>query len=124
VPVALSLLIVAVGARAGDPPTSTVASVKARGKLVMLCFPHQDNGFISVNLGAGPMPKAGGEKNFQGVDVDIMVGFAQFLGVSLEIRSISVPSYGELIPALLRGDGDVIASSFSVTAERQKVVDF
>jgi polar amino acid transport system substrate-binding protein len=90
----------------------------------MLCFPHQDNTFISVNLAAGPMPKVGGQKDFKGVDVDIMAGFARSLGVSLEIRPIGIPSYGELIPALLRGDGDVVASSFSMTVDRQKVVDF
>jgi len=109
---------------AADAAPSAVTAIKARGKLVMVCFPHQDNPFIQVNLEQGAMKRVGTAADFKGVDVDLMDAFARSLGVQLEIRPVSTPSYAELIPTLLAGPGDVIASSFSVTPERAKQVDF
>jgi ABC-type amino acid transport substrate-binding protein len=114
----------AASALAANPDPSALAKVKARGKLILVCFPHQDNPFIQVNLAAGPMKKVGTVKDFKGVDVDLVAGFAKSLGVSLEIHPISTPSYAELIPALLAGEGDLVVSSFSLTPERAEVVDF
>jgi arginine/lysine/histidine transporter system substrate-binding protein len=92
------------------------AAVKARGKLVMLCFPHQENPFIRVDVAAGL-------DHYQGIDYEIMQGLAGRLGVALEVRPVK-PAFSALVPALLAGDGDVIASSFSVTPERRQKVDF
>jgi polar amino acid transport system substrate-binding protein len=103
---------------------SELAQVKARGKLVMLCFPVQGNSSVFVNLEAGPMRRVGTTEHFKGTDVELMALFSKELGVTLEIRPVSVPSYAELIPALLRGEGNVIASSFSITEERRQLVDF
>jgi ABC-type amino acid transport substrate-binding protein len=113
-----------VGAAVAQQATSDLAAVKARGKLTVLSFPHQDSEFMSVNLERGPMRKLGGVEDFRGLDVDIMAGFASALGVTLEIRPVATPGYGELIPELLAGHGDVVASSFSITSERLKQVDF
>jgi ABC-type amino acid transport substrate-binding protein len=101
-----------------------LAGVKGRGKLVMICFPHQDNPFISVNLERGPMKKVGTSDDFRGLDVELMSGFAKSLGVSLEIRPVSKPGYDELIPDLLAGLGDLVASSFTITPARQEKADF
>jgi ABC-type amino acid transport substrate-binding protein len=109
---------------AADQAPSAVAAIKARGKLVMVCFPHQNNPFIQVDLQAGPMKRVGTAADFKGIDVDLMSAFAKSLGVTLEIHPISAPSYAELIPTLLALPGDVIASSFSVTPERAAQVDF
>jgi ABC-type amino acid transport substrate-binding protein len=108
---------------ASDAAPSALAAIKARGKLVMLCFPHQDNPFIKVNLAQGPMKKAGTTADFKGIDVDLMSAFARSLGVQLEVRPTSTPGYAQLIPELLAGSGDVIASSFSGTPERAQQVD-
>jgi ABC-type amino acid transport substrate-binding protein len=93
-----------------------VAAVKARGKLVMLCFPHQENPFIHVNVAAGL-------DHYEGIDFEIVEGFAKQLGVALEVRPVR-PSFAALMPELLAGHGDLIASSFSVTPERRQKVDF
>jgi ABC-type amino acid transport substrate-binding protein len=93
-----------------------VAAVKARGKLVMLCFPHQENPFIRVNVAAGL-------DHYEGIDYEIVEGFAKQLGVALEVRPVK-PSFAALVPELLAGHGDLIASSFSVTPERRQKVDF
>ena len=98
------------------PITSAVAAVKARGKLVMLSFPHQENPFIRVRTEVDL-------QHYEGIDYEVMQGFAGTLGVELEVRPVK-PSFDALVPALLRGEGDVIASSFSITPERSAVVAF
>ncbi len=108
---------------AADPVPSALAAIKERDKLVMVCFPHQDNPFIVVNLQQGPMKRVGTAADFKGIDVDLMREFARSLGVQLEIRPTATPGYAELIPALLAGQGDVIASSFSGTPERAQQAD-
>jgi arginine/lysine/histidine transporter system substrate-binding protein len=95
---------------------SAVAAVKARGKLIMLCFPHQESPFIRVDVEIGI-------DQYDGIDYEIMTGFARSLGVTLEVHPVK-PSFATLVPALLAGEGDVIASSFSITPERREKVDF
>jgi len=95
---------------------SSVAEVKARGKLLMLAFPHQESAFIRVKVEVDL-------KHFDGIDYEILEGFAKSLGVALEVHPVK-PTFAALIPALLRGEGDVIGSSFSITPERREKVDF
>jgi len=104
--------------------TQDLAAVRARGKLVLLGFPNMENAFLSVNLETGPMVKAGPPENFKGFDVELMKRFATSLGVTLEVRPVGEPSFGALIPELLAGRGDLIAGGFSITQERQELVDF
>jgi ABC-type amino acid transport substrate-binding protein len=113
----------AAGAPAGD-----LAAVKARGKLVMLTYPVQGNHFISVNLDAMreqglKLQELHKPEQFQGIDVELMSGFARSLGVALEIRPI-LGGYGALIPALLQRQGDLVASEFTITPERRTKADF
>lgn len=123
----LCLLGSASGARP-HPSEDHLARIMERGKITMLCVPHQESEFIRTNLERGPMKAVGTVADFQGVDVDILSAFADHLGVELEIRpavgSDGLPAYSELIPSLLRGDGDVIASSITITAAREERIDF
>lgn len=133
-PAALAAAALVVTALAALPPAaaqtpasrtgSDLARVKKSGKLVMLAFPHQQNPFIRVNLEKGAMVRSGSAEYFRGLDVDLMSGFARKLGVALEIHPVSEPSYGALIPDLLAGQGDLIASSLTITEERRRQVDF
>ncbi len=95
---------------------SSLADVKSHGKLVVLSFPHQESPFIRVKTEIDL-------NHYDGIDYEILEGFAKSLGVRLEIHPVK-PSFAELVPALLRGEGDVIASSFSITPERKEKVDF
>lgn len=95
---------------------SSVAAVKARGKLVMLCFPHQENPFIRIKTEVDL-------QHYDGIDYEVMEGFARSLGVNLEVHPVR-PNFAALVPALLAGEGDVIASSFSMTPERRAKVEF
>ena len=94
------------------------------GRIVMLTFPNQESAFSSIDITQGPMPSTGTASHFLGIDVDLMLAFAESLGVELEIRPVSEPSFSALIPDLLAGRGDFIASSFSITPERSKILDF
>jgi ABC-type amino acid transport substrate-binding protein len=95
---------------------SSVAEVKARGRLIVLSFPHQESAFIRVNVEVGL-------DHYDGIDYEILEGFAKSLGVKLQIHPVK-PSFAQLVPALLRGEGDLIGSSFSITPERREKVDF
>ncbi len=103
-------------AGAGPAMPATVAAVKARGTLVMLCFPHQENPFIRIKTEIDL-------NHYDGIDYEVMQGFAHSLGVSLAVHPVK-PTFAALVPALLAGEGDVIASSFSITPERRAKVDF
>ncbi|HQZ18294.1 MAG TPA: transporter substrate-binding domain-containing protein [Vicinamibacteria bacterium] len=116
-------LLLGHAAHAGD-----LADVKTRGKLVMLTFPAVEDPFVAVDVEA---MRAAGLKladmrdpgSFHGVDVDLVKGFAQSLGVKLEIRP-QTGGYGELLPALLAGQGDLVASRLTITPKRQEAADF
>jgi ABC-type amino acid transport substrate-binding protein len=95
-----------------SPGLASLASVHARGKLVVLCFPDTNSPFLSKR----------GSGQYGGVDVDVLRSFAVGLHVPLVVREVK--SFGELLPAIARGDGDIAAGGLSITAERQKVVDF
>jgi len=100
----------------GTARATSLSDVKARGKLVVLSFPHQESPFIRVKVEVDL-------DHYDGIDYEVLEGFAKSLGVRLEIHPVK-PSFAELVPALLRGEGDVIASSFSITPERKEKVDF
>jgi len=86
-------------------------TIGERGTLKVLCSPHPASNFF----------RRDGE-GFTGLDHDVMQKFARSLGVDLEV--VAIDSFDRLIPALLAGEGDVIASSFSITPERARSASF
>lgn len=116
-------LCLAQAAGAGD-----LADVKARGKLVMLCYPTQTNTFISVDLDTMrernlKLAEMRNPDFFRGLDVELVKGFAKSLGVELEIHAMS-SGYEALLPALLQRQGDLVASSLTSTPKREEMADF
>lgn len=127
----LASALLLAGLATADPPAEgqgDLAHVREAGEIVMLTVPGQENPFIRTNLEAGVMKRRGGPEHFEGKDVDLMQEVARQLGVKLVIVPAvgegGIPTYDALIPALLAGKGDVIASSFSVTAKREDLIDF
>ncbi len=57
-----------------------------------------------------------------GYDYELAQRFAQFLGVELEM--IIAEDIDDVIPMLLRGEGDVIAYNLTVTKSRTQYIDF
>lgn len=105
-----------------------LAEVKARGKLIMVTYPLQRSFFSSVNMDRMrernlKLSDLRHPDEFQGIDIDLMSGFAKHLGVALEIHPIT-EGWGALVPALVARKGDVVASELTITPERLEVVDF
>lgn len=103
---------------------SHLERVRAKGAIVMLCFPQQDNEFIFVRTEAGPMLKVGDARHFGGIDVDILALVAAELGVELRIQPIPEPSIELVFAQLENGDGDVAGGSLTITESREERVDF
>lgn len=128
---ALSLagLALACGALAAQSPApGDLAKIKQRGRLVMLCFPNQDNPMVSANLDVMrkqrlKLTDLRRPDQFVGAEVDILQGFARSLGVELEIHALT-QGYDALLPALAHREGDIAASSLTITARRLDAVDF
>jgi len=120
---ALAALVLARTAGAGD-----LADVKARGKLIMLCYPTQTSTFVAVNIEAMRekdlrLDEVRETKYFKGIDVELVQGFARSLGVELEIRPLT-KGYDALLPALVARQGDLVASSLTSTPKREETADF
>ena len=91
------------------PFTFDLDKIKARGKLIALTRFNANSYFIYKGE---PM----------GYEYDMLKLFCDEIGVDLEIK---VPKHwDDLIPSLLRGEGDIIASNMTVTKERSKSVLF
>lgn len=88
-----------------------LAAVKARGVLRVLAVRVQGpNEFFTVT---GPQ---------QGFDRELLETFASLEGLKLE--PVLVEGWDDLIPALLRGRGDLIAGRFTATEARRKQIAF
>lgn len=110
-------------AAAGD-----LATVKARGSLVLLCHPVQGSPFVAVNLDVMrerglTLAELRHPEELTGAEVELAKGFARRLGVRLEIRAIAA-GYDDLLPALLTREGDLAASELTITPKRLSIVDF
>jgi ABC-type amino acid transport substrate-binding protein len=88
-----------------------LTAVKARGVLRVLTVRVQGtNEFFPV----------GGRQ--QGFDRELLEGFASLQGITIE--PVAVEGWDDLIPALLRGRGDLIAGRFTVTEARRRQIAF
>jgi polar amino acid transport system substrate-binding protein len=101
----------AAGGSAGGPlPPFDLDAIKARGTLrVIACEGEQPEEF-SFKEGSKP-----------GFEREIVQGFARLQHLKLEV--VTVKGWDERIPALLRGDGDVIIG-LTETEARRKLIDF
>ncbi len=104
------------------------ADVLAHGKLTLLCFPTTRGTHAFVKLDrlqeAGkPLGEIRDPDFFAGYEVDLVKRFAQELGVPLEVKAITT-TYKDLIQALIGGEGDLIASSLTLTEKREQWIDF
>ncbi len=124
----LTSALIAIALAGGTAVASDLADAKARGRIIMLTFPAVEDPFVAVDIEA---MRAAGLKladmknpaHFSGVDVDLVKGFAKSLGLQLEMRP-QTGGYGELLPALQGGQGDLVASRLTITAKRAEAADF
>jgi membrane-bound lytic murein transglycosylase F len=108
----LPRLALAAGAAllAGSGFAQDLAAIKQSGRLRVLAVAVPEGPrFISGTPG-------------EGFDGEILAGFARLQGVSVEM--VTVESWDALIPALLKGRGDLIAGGFTDTTARRAQIDF
>lgn len=91
-------------------PGLDLAEIKARGSLRVLVSADEEPEIFSFT--AGPAP---------GFEREIIEGFAKLHRLNLQV--VRVPSFADIIPALLKGDGDIIMAIID-TESRRKLVDF
>ena len=106
----LGVVALALAGTALTATADTLKDIQARKKLL-----------VAIDLSVPPYGMTDGKMEPQGADVDVARALAKDLGVPLEIVQVSGPNR---IPFLMTGKADMVISSFSVTAERAKVVAF
>ena len=94
-------------------PTSAVdlPEIRARGSLRVIAAEGEQPEMFDFD----------GDPAKPGLEREMLEGFARLKRLKLEV--VPVKAFGERIPALLRGDGDVIVGLVD-TAERRKQIDF
>lgn len=92
----------------GGGETADLSDVKTRGKLRVIIAADESPDTFALQAGTRP-----------GFERDLMERFAQLQDVRLEV--VRAPGYGDRIPMLLRGEGDVIAAIFDTPDRREKV---
>lgn len=92
-------------------PASDLPAIKQGGTLRMLSVVvEEEPEFVSGNA------------ERPGFDREVLDGFARLHRVKLEL--VPVTSWDGLVPALLKGRGDVIAGRYTATDSRRKQIDF
>ncbi len=92
--------------------SADLPEIKQRGTLKVLAVVLEDEPeFFSLKPDQAP-----------GFDHEVVLGFANLHRLKLEV--VPVKGWDGLIPAVLRGDGDLIASRFTVTESRKKSIAF
>lgn len=106
---ALLAVVLVLVASSGHHRLTELERIRERDKLVMLTI----NGATTYYLGPN------GEAGFE---YDLAHGFAEYIGVPLEV--LTLPSVEALLPTLERRRGDFAAANLSRTPERQRRVRF
>ena len=104
-PLALALSLSPFTASARD-----LAELKTRGVLKVLVAADEDEATFSFHAGDAP-----------GLERELIEAFSRLH--KLEMRPVPVKDFSDIIPALLRGDGDVILA-INATEARRKQIDY
>jgi ABC-type amino acid transport substrate-binding protein len=108
----LGLACLAMLPLATDGSARDLAAIRKDGTLRVLVVPlEREPEFVDL-----------GSKTRPGFDVEVLQGFARAQKVELEVVTIS--GWDQLIPALLKERGDVIAGRFTDTEARRKQIQF
>jgi membrane-bound lytic murein transglycosylase F len=97
---------------AAVPAAADLPEIQKRGVLRVLVMPDVKRPeFFSLDPAAPP-----------GLDHEILAQFARLH--RLELKPVPVSGWGELVPALREGRGDLVAGRFTATDARRKLVAF
>jgi ABC-type amino acid transport substrate-binding protein len=95
---------------AASPARADLAEIRARGTLRVLVSADEDPGMFSFTPGDAP-----------GLERELVQGFAR--GQGLKVQIVPVKNFDQILPALLRGEGDLVVGIID-TPERRKRVRF
>jgi peptidoglycan lytic transglycosylase F len=104
------LLSLAASALAASASAQDLSEIQARGTLRVLAVTSAEQTFFVSDAPRG------------GFDWEMLEGFAKLQKVSLEL--VAIDAWDELIPALLKDRGDLIAGGFTATDPRRKQIAF
>ncbi len=76
---------------------------------------------VGMELAYPPFEMTDTEGNPEGISVDIVMAFGEYLGRPVEIQNIA---WDGLIPSLKTGKVDMVLSSMTITEERKESIDF
>jgi ABC-type amino acid transport substrate-binding protein len=108
---AVALTLLAAALAYSTPAAADLPEIKARGTLRVIAAEGEQPEMFDFE----------GDPSKPGLEREMLEGFARVNGVKLEV--VKVKTFAERIPALLRGDGDLIVGLVD-TPERRKQVDF
>jgi polar amino acid transport system substrate-binding protein len=100
--------VLAMLALPGHGEGADLSDVKTRGTLRVIIAADESPDTFALKPGTRP-----------GFERDLMERFVQLQDLKLEV--VRAPGYGDRIPMLLRGEGDVIAAIFDAPDRREKV---
>lgn len=89
---------------------ASLKEIQEKGKLVLLTQSY--NNFFFYNE----------DKTPAGMDYEVAQEIAKSLGVELEVKYWE--DWDDIIPALIRGEGDIIIAGMTITDERKEKVNF
>jgi ABC-type amino acid transport substrate-binding protein len=102
--------VLALALLAAAPPAPDLPEVTARGTLrVLAVVRNQADDFMSEEPG-------------RGFDREVLEGFCNLRKLKLEV--VALRNWGDLVPSLQQGRGDVIAGRFNVTPSRRELIAF
>ena len=104
------LLSLAAAALAGAAAAQDLPEIQARGTRRVLAVTSAEQTFFVSDAPRG------------GFDWEMLEGFAKLQKVTLEL--VAVDGWDELIPALLKDRGDLVAGGFTATDPRRKQIAF
>jgi ABC-type amino acid transport substrate-binding protein len=108
----MNLLLAAAAVFAAAGATVDAGEIRKRGVLRVLAVVVEDEPeFFSVKEGRAP-----------GFDREVLEGFARLHRLKLSV--VTVEGWDGLVPALLKGRGDLIGGRFTATVARRKQIDF
>jgi ABC-type amino acid transport substrate-binding protein len=124
----LAALLVGAALAPGSQSGGDLAQVRAHGRLVAEVFPIQDSRFVSLDLDVvrrqGLMlGQAHRPEHYKGLEIELLKGFADQLGVPLEIAA-ATGGIADILQAVVDRQADVAASGLMVTPARQQLVEF
>lgn len=120
IPLLLGFFLFTPTLSASEPESSHVQRIREAGKIVLHCFPDQQNRFLRVDTSMGAMVDSGNAGHFEGIDIEVLSRVAEILGVRLEVLPITEPSLTLLLDNIATGVADLAGGGLTITPQRQE----